>query len=84
MLCASFFSVTGRDSGLNPSLSGLVLSYSLTVVNVMNWAVRTSNEVCCFVVVYAMIIGVCCVIVHVIMHISTRADVSWPFLPTRH
>lgn len=45
MLCAAFFSVAGRDHGINPSLSGLVLTYALTVVMVMNWSVRMGTEV---------------------------------------
>ncbi|KNC82174.1 hypothetical protein SARC_05532 [Sphaeroforma arctica JP610] len=44
MLCASFFSVTGRANDLNPSLSALVLTYALSVVSVMNWAVRMATE----------------------------------------
>lgn len=46
MLAASCMSVAGRSTGLNPSLSGLVLTYALGIVSVMNWAVRMGTEVC--------------------------------------
>lgn len=45
MLSAAYMAVAGRSSGLSPSLTGLVLTYALSVVAVMNWAVRMGTEV---------------------------------------